>query len=283
MFNSPHAPLSKILGSIILLALPLAFALGLSSCKAREDLQPEKDPEPLTAAQSDQFNAIIDGLGRPEQIVRIMKSMDPTWGTTDTTTNNIISVLNTKGCNVLFSKDPDAQSAFKRNLQVTGSACPLQLHYELKQGKANQAYTFLASFLFTDEALAQANKVRGGTINWDGRITSTSNSTEASYRWTISGNGTLTLTEGNKEVKFLAVVRMLETVGSSGARQSGYYRFDLSGLDVPMSFLGEIYITPSLDASKYRINGTTISKTAFEGYLAKLGFLSGADSFNEGH
>lgn len=254
---------------------------ALTACKGRKVEDPLKPLDPLTGAQSAQFDSLINGLGRPEQIVRVMTSTAPGWGTTDPETSSIKNELTAKGCDVTFVSQPTAEYEFRRLLQVTGTTCPLQLNYDLKQTREFKPFTLVASFLFTSEALAQANGLRGGSFTFDGNKRKTTAADRLTFNWNLSGRGSMTLFEGNKNIEFVAAVMMTEINESAGARQVGTYRFDFNGLESILRLAGSYEISAAGDKSKFQINGTEISKSAFEAYLAKLGFFAGLDFYND--
>lgn len=255
-------------------ALLVATPLLMSACNGRDEI-PEKPLEPLTSAQSDQFNALIDSLGRPEQVVRVLKSFEPGWGASDPVTNTIITAMNSKDCKVTIDQTPDGENKFKRIFTVTGTTCPLQLLYELKQKALDESYSLTASYLLTDETLARANGLRGATISWKGRITSTATNSRLAYRWNFSGSGKMTLAQGNQELSFQVGIDMQEINGLNEARQSGRHFVNLWGLETPITMLAEYSVTSQKNDSRFRINGTTISKAAFDNYISRLGFLAG--------
>lgn len=260
----------------------IGLMLGMAACQSRDNVPTDpKSQDPLNQRQSDQINAWIDGLGRPEQIVRLMANVKPGWGSGDPATATIRAALPSSVCSVKFVSEPDVQNQYRRLLQISGTDCPLQLQYSLEQRFPGQPYFFKGTYLINSDSLAATNGVRGMTIQWSAHTQKQSNSAEYSYRWILSGSGKL-ITLDNKEIKLTTNVNMQHRTSNQATHNVGAYRFEMSGTEDYFMLEGDYRQSANApDKSKYRINGTEISRGAFEIYLSKLGFFVGLDSFTD--
>ncbi len=261
--------------------ISLSIILLFTACKPYE--APDKtsaNPNPLNGAQTAAFDTLLTGLGRPEQVIRLMTETDPTWGSTDTVAATIKSEITSPNCLVTMISEPDAKNRYRRLLQISGKDCPVQLQYSLEQTNPGQPFFFNGTFLITSETLAKANGVRGMAVAWRALVSRRATSSEFIYKWNLSGTGQLQTFE--KEQLDLSVTANLEKTTAKGqANYVGDYVVNIRGLEVPYTMVGEFRQSANSNLSKFRINGTVISQSAFEVYLSRLGFLVGLDSLTD--
>lgn len=266
--------------STIIVLYSLTF---LSACKAKDPaVNPDSGLDPLTGAQSAEFEKILTGLGRPEELVRLITATNPTWGTSDVSLTQISAALPPSDCTINYNNSPTSTQQLSRTMTITDSRCPVQMSYKLEQQAPGKQFRFEGSFLFTSNTLANLNGIQGMSASWIGRVFKVNSNAENRYRWNLNGTGTLVTLE-NKTLDFTTSVDMTRRTVSRASSFFGTYQIRFTEAGKTLFLLTAEYSQSSESAnrSKFKVNGVEISEEAFKGYQSKLGFLFGVDSFTE--
>lgn len=255
----------------------------LSACKGKDPVvNPDSGLDPLTGPQSAEFEKILAGLGRPEELVRMITATNPTWGTSDVSLSQISAALPPADCTIDYNNSPTSTQQLSRTMTITDSRCPVQMSYKLEQQTPGKQFRFEGSFLFTSNTLANLNGIQGMSASWVGRVFKVNSAAENRYRWNLNGTGTLVTLE-NKTLEFTTSVDMTRRTVSRASSFYGTYQIRFTEAGKTIFLLTAEYSQSSENAnrSKFKVNGVDISEEAFKGYQSKLGFLFGADSFTE--
>lgn len=277
--SRPISVLYTVFSTVIVL-YSLTF---LSACKAKDSaVNPDSGLDPLTGAQSAEFEKILTGMGRPEELVRLITATNPTWGTSDVSLTQISAALPPSDCTINYNNSPTSTQQLSRTMTITDSRCPVQMSYKLEQQAPGKQFRFEGSFLFTSNTLANLNGIQGMSASWIGRVFKVNSNAENRYRWNLNGTGTLVTLE-NKTLDFTTSVDMTRRTVSRASSFFGTYQIRFTEAGKTLFLLTAEYSQSSESAnrSKFKVNGVEISEEAFKGYQSKLGFLFGVDSFTE--
>lgn len=262
--------------------LSVIFATALSGCSPVERSENEEAQlRPLSVGEQAEFEKIIEGFGRIEQIVRLKKANDQKIsvpGLQDPTAQAMLSRLESQFCD--FSSElaaPTKLMSSNFSVAITSStftACPALASITMKGGTSAGSLSLAADWLTQDQELSNLNYLSMFSFRGSGdrKVENAEHRVSAKVTFKIFGRGTLATGES-----FVAEIsrQSEQWTTKDTTTMNGVIHLRVTAGTRVYDLQAKLAENGAEDRSVYLLNGSAITAEAFRSYFSRLGLIVG--------